>query len=210
MNTFLSIFYCTLISITCVYVTPGDTTNEWKLLTQNERLKVYTRITTKSPIKEVKIVGTIAANRESLIKALNEVEKYKIWIYKCLESERLYEVNPDEYFYYTLTDLPFPLDDRDLVVHSRQWFDQEGNWISRSSALPTYIPECDHAVRVKMFESRWKIKSLGKKECHIDYFIGMDPGINLPPWIINLGITIGPIRTFEDLEKRSIELMKGG
>ena len=109
-------------------------------------MDIYTR-KTDTALKEVKAVGTMDADLTSIITALNDVEAYTDWVYNCVESEQFAVVNKDEFHYYVKTHLPFPLFDRDLVVDTKQWIDNEGYWYSNSIAKPKMKPEKSRDVR---------------------------------------------------------------
>lgn len=181
--------------------------NEWKLVTSSDKMDIYTRKTT-TVLKEVKAVGTMDADLTSVITALNNVEEYTEWIYNCTESERFDVVDKTEFHYYVRTHIPFPLYDRDLVVNTKQWIDEEGYWYSYSTCKPQLKPEKSRIVRIKNFYSIWKIKSTGVHAVKFEYVLSIDPGGILPAWLINIGIKKAPVTTIEALEKRAIKLME--
>lgn len=186
---------------------PFQNDDGWKIIQSTDKYKIYTRKTDKSKIKEVRAEGILSCNIESIIEALNDVEKYTEWIYKCIKSYQFAIINKDEYHYYVYTDVPFPFADRDLVVHTNQWIDQNEYWHSESIAKPKMIQKTQGVVRIKTHRTKWKIKENSSNSIKFEYNISTDPSGLLPAWIINLAVTKGPIKTIQSLEKRSIYLM---
>jgi len=151
-----------MIAFTAFYSTTLPAQNEslkgWVLQEEKTNLKVYTRPDERSGIKEVRIIATIKTTIPSLMAALNDVDGYTEWVYKCEQPKKLTVNSPQDFYYYTKTDLPFPVADRDLVVHSKQWKDaQTGVVYSRSVASPNYISKEKDVVRIQTFESFWHI-----------------------------------------------------
>ncbi len=183
--------------------------NKWKLVRSTGKMDIYTR-KTDTALKEVKAVGTMDADLTSIITALNDVEAYTDWVYNCVESEQFEVVSEDEFHYYVKTHLPFPFFDRDLVVNTRQWIDNEGYWYSNSIAKPKMKPEKSRVVRIQHFYSLWKIKSISVTSVKFEYILSVNSGGILPAWIINIGIKKAPLSTIEALEKRAKELRERG
>ncbi|HHB51827.1 MAG TPA: hypothetical protein ENK75_02100 [Saprospiraceae bacterium] len=181
--------------------------DKWEPEYISEKIKVYSKKSEDSNLKDIKISGVILANLESVINALNDVETYPKWVNSCVNSYQFNKINDSEYYYYTRTKLPFHLSDRDLVVHTTQFESGNGVWHSISRARPSMIKENYNVVRIKYFASEWKIKKETQNSVKFEYRISMDPGGYLPVWIVNIAKTQAAQTTIRQLEKRSIELM---
>jgi hypothetical protein len=95
--------------------------------------------------------------------------------------------------------MPFPASDRDLVVHTTQWYDDAGVFYSVSKAAPNKLDVERNMVRVNNFESQWKIQEIAPEKIKIEYVLSTDPGGFIPNWMINMGISIGPKKTMKAL-----------
>ena len=175
---------------------------DWELTTEKEGIQVFTRFSETSNFKEVRIKLTIANDMNKLIAFLNDVPKYKSWVYKCIAAEELGREDAQNYTYYVETDMPFPLQNRDLVVKSKSWKDPvTGIVMSKSVAAQDVMPKKNGIVRIPAYESSWRIEPLGPNKTFIDYKVKTDPGGSLPAWIVNMGVTIGPVKTMQALRK---------
>lgn len=172
----------------------------WTLVTDKDNILVYTRRSSDSSVKEVKVHFEVKASLQVFKQFLDYAPAYTQWVYKCSESRRLRTVNRDEFYYYVRTDFPFPVSDRDLVVHARNWVDaRTGIAYAHSVAAPREVPAKDDCVRITHFESHWTIKPINNTELAVTYEVKTSPGGSIPDWVTNLGITTGPTRTMQAL-----------
>lgn len=201
--TFLVLFIFSLMAINAQSTQDGA----WSLVKENGKTRVYTRSNKDSKIKEVRIRTQMNVDFEHFIKVLSDVPKYNKWVYKGRNAKLLDQINDNEMYYFMESDFPFPLSDRDMVIHSRQWRDPVSKtYNSKSVAVPHYLPKDKKMVRLPMLEAYWKISPRPNGGIEIDYQALADPGGNLPAWLINLAITQGPIKTMEQLEALALEV----
>ena len=178
---------------------PGSTVPDWQLHTEDDGIKVYTRIQQNERFKEVRIKLEIQAPIDKVRKVLNDVPSYSNWVYKCINPKRLETISSRAFYYYVETDMPFPISNRDLIVFSQMEEDQDTQGIiSNSVGVSDYIPEKEDIVRIPFFQSQWKIFPIENGKLAIDYQVKTDPGGNIPPWLINWAVTIGPMQTMKD------------
>jgi len=175
--------------------------SEWKLVTEEGNIRVFTRKSIQSDFKEVRILATMDVEFGAFIDALNDVAAYEQWVYKCKNPKKINLVNSSELYYYVQTDLPFPLSDRDLVVHSRQWVSEDGmSYHTHSIAVPNVLEERKGIVRIQSYESFWDVTQDEYGTLSIDYRVIADPGGYLPAWMVNMAVTQGPLETMKNLE----------
>ncbi|MCB0603126.1 MAG: hypothetical protein KDC28_17935 [Saprospiraceae bacterium] len=170
------------------------------MVTSDKDMMVYTRLTPSSSIKELRIDFEMTGTVAGVMEVLDDVEGYSHWVYKCEEPERITTISGQEFYYYVQTDMPFPASDRDLIIRSRHQIDPAtGIYRAHSLAAPAYLPDREGMVRVRNFESYWTVKPAGTGRVSIDYRVRTDPGGSIPAWIINLGISVGPVKTMDQL-----------
>ncbi len=178
----------------------GASESAWELVKEQGLTKVYTRSREDIKIKEVRISTIIKTSMEKFLKVLNDVPNYSDWVFRCEKAKRLLTISDHEFYYYTTSNLPFPISDRDMVIHSRQWTDPLTKTVySESVADPNYIPHKDDYVRVPFLKSAWVIHPMEDGTLKVNYSISTDPGGSLPAWLVNMAITQGPIKTMEQL-----------
>ena len=175
----------------------GPKSEDWQLVKEKGNLKIYTRKSVHSDIKELRIITTMKASIEDFVDALNDADSYKVWVYKCESSKLVEKVSDSELYYQVETDFPFPMSDRDLVAYTKQEFDEHGVFYSNTIATPNKQPKEKGVVRINLFESHWKVIPQNDGSVYIDYNSKVDPAGNIPQWIVNLGLTVGPVKSME-------------
>ncbi|MBX2892285.1 MAG: hypothetical protein KF734_15265 [Saprospiraceae bacterium] len=173
---------------------------DWIFKSEKDGVKVYYRKT--SDVYEIKMLTTMKATLSGAVQLLNEVDNYPVWGYKISEAKLLQQVNEREFYYYSKLDFPWPLSDRDIVVHSKMEQDSTTKKItSTGHAKPSRIPEQKGVVRIKTTTTRWTITPSTSGQINIEYYIHSNPGGNIPDWLVNMAIDMGPRETLNGMRK---------
>ena len=177
---------------------------DWKIVVDDGDLKVYKRTSSHSSFKEIKATYIIAAPMQEIVDALNDIDKYTDWVYKCKDAKRVKNISDSKFIYYTHSDLPYPISDRDMVVINEEWYDATAGTIRSFSTIAqdNNPPLKKNVVRIKNFESKWLFKDLGDGRTSIAYEMFLDPGGSLPAWLVNMAVSKGPVKTMKGLEAR--------
>lgn len=179
-----------------------DAQSNWKIVKETEDITVFTRKSDNSKYKEVKITMTIKCTMNELVAALEDVDAHKEWVPYTIDSKMVKKNSESEFYYYVSSDFPFPAKDRDVVIYyEREQAVDSKVVITRSEAAPEVLPTEDGFVRVPMFSSTYVLTPQENGIIDIEYLLKVSPGGKLPAWIINLGVTKGPIKTMESLVK---------
>lgn len=177
----------------------------WKLVKESKDIKVYYRTMPGSEIKEVKIITTFEASLSTIVSVLTNVNDYPKWVYGAMESNVINRISANEMYYYNKLDFPWPLSDRDIVIHTHIKQDPKSKTvISISEANPTLLSTKKDLIRMKEFNSQWTFTLIGNKVLG-EYKFKSNPGGNIPPWMINLALDEGPVRTIENFKKVILE-----
>lgn len=176
--------------------------NKWDIVKQTDDITVYTRKSDNSKYKEVKINMTIQCSMTELVAALEDVDAHKDWVPYTIDSKMVQKDSESKFYYYVSSDFPFPARDRDVVIYYEREQQQDSKIvITRSEAAPEVLPESDKFVRVPVFSSTYVLTPKENGIIDIEYLLKVSPGGKIPAWIINLGVTKGPIKTMESLIK---------
>jgi hypothetical protein len=89
----------------------------WELKSEKNGIKVYFKKTTS--VFEIKLVTSIQSSLSGIIQLFNEVENFPKWGYKVTEAKLLKKVSDNESYYHSKFDFPWPMDDRDVVMHTK-------------------------------------------------------------------------------------------
>ena len=173
-------------------------TNGWVFKNEKEGVKVYYRKT--ADVYELKLITSLKVSLSGLVLLLSEVENYPKWGYKVSESRELKKVSDWEIYYYSKLDFPWPLDDRDIVVHSKMVQDPITRRITATSiADPGYVPVQKGVVRMTNAHTSWTIVPGQGGWAYVEYYIYSDPGGSLPDWLVNMALDVGPRETIKNI-----------
>jgi len=174
--------------------------NEWILKRETKQLKIYTRNITETAIKELRITTQFETSLNSIIALLNDVPANTDWVYSSKAAKITERNAPNDLHYYSVSDFPWPLQDRDLIVHSVIEQDPDSKVITSTSyAAKEKYPLQKGIVRVTIFDSQWIFTPLSDGKVDIEYTVKTDPGGNIPVFLTNMFIDRGPIATMKKM-----------
>ena len=187
----LGLFLCFFLFPALGFAQNGD---GWVFKNEKDGVKVYYKKT--SDVHEIKMVTSMKATLSGIVQLLNEVENYASWGYKISEARLLRRNSDKEFYYYSKIDFPWPLSDRDIIVQAKVEQDSVTKRVtSTSHSKPNYLPENKDVVRIKTTTTRWTVVPGTGGWCYIEYYIYSDPAGNIPDWLVNMAIDVGPLET---------------
>ncbi len=147
-------------------------------------------------IKKVKVETVVVATLSQLITIFKDADNHSNWVFLS-ESAKIVKVIDDyNWKYYNYTDAPWPVSDRDyytrVILHQNKI---DYSVTITSVAIPDYAPEINGCVRISYIESIWVFNPIGNGSVHVSFELEVDPGGNIPAWLINLAVTKGPYNT---------------
>ncbi len=174
--------------------------NPWVLSKQADGISVYLRDTPNSLIKSFKGVVTMPSKLTPLVAVLGDTSAYTTFLHECIYAKPLKTVNNKESYKYLVTNMPWPVKDRDTVVHSILTQNKNSKEVEiRMQAAPEYTAIHKNYVRITKMKGRWLLTPTGKGSVVVAYEMSVDPAGNLPSWLVNvLSIDI-PFNTLKKL-----------
>lgn len=174
---------------------------KWEFWKEKDGVKVYTRLNTGSKIKELKMETVYKGTLSSFVAVIQDLTSYERWVYANKEAEVVNQISATELLYYGLTDFPWPMSDRDYVVHNKIWQNPKSlEFYSLSVAKDGYLPEKSGIVRVSTLEAKWTLTPKRKGEFSVVYTVKSDPEGSIPTWMTNMMLDVGPFKTLKNLE----------
>jgi len=183
--------------------------NEWRLVKESKDIKVYTREVEGSDFLEFRgetvVKGTIAA----LIAILYDTQNCPGWLHECSFGMTLEEVTFEENYIFEIYDLTFPVSDRGVILHSKL------SWYGDSAILETYEVQtfCDGSSRSRCQEVRrlevtpikysrgaYTFKALDENTTEVIWQQHVEPGGNIPTWLVNTMVVDLPYETLLKLQ----------
>lgn len=175
----------------------------WKLSKSKNGINVYTSDVGNSSFKAVKVDCTLPGNYNKLISLLTHVEGFSSWIYNNKRSQLLKKNSQYDFIYYSETSMPFPFDNRDVVIRMQIRTDSLPRFLTiQGSNQKDYLPEVPGRERIPHYKASWKVTMPTASTIHISYLLEVDPGGRLPAWLANSFADKGPYHTFYNLSEK--------
>jgi hypothetical protein len=166
----------------------------WIHKNRKDGIDVYYKRT--SDFHELKLTTSIQSSLSAIIHLLNDTDRYPSWGYKILHSHLVNKISEKESIYRSTIDFPWPLDDRDIVMHSRLTQDEKTKTVySISEAVPKAYPIQNGMVRITTSRTKWTLVPGANGWIYVEYYLYSSPGGNIPDWLVNLAIDVGPRET---------------
>ena len=138
---------CPIFLVFVISTTSGQ--YNWKLSKDKDGIKVYIAENPKSKFKSIKVECTLQGTFDKLIAILTDIEHLKDWVYNTKISYLVKKISPYDLYYYTETHIPWPMSNRDVVVHLKIMKDSLQRFIRITSVSENrFIPEKEDKVRI--------------------------------------------------------------
>jgi hypothetical protein len=201
-------FYKSFFALFALAITATTTSAQadWKLSTDQEGIKIYTSLVPGSKVKAIKVECTLDATASQLVAMVMDVKNSPDWVYRTKSSVLIRQVSPSELYYYSEVNLPWPAANRDFVAHLVVNQDPDTKVVTIDAPVVTgLVPVKKGIVRIDHSNGKWIITPAGNDHVKVEYSIHVDPGGDLPSWLVNMFATEGPLQIFRNLK---LELQK--
>jgi hypothetical protein len=161
---------------------------------------VFRKDSDSSAFKSIMVEGVFEGTWEKLVSILKDINHHSQWVYKSTNAHVVKLYNDSDITYYTVTEVPWPFENRDVVINMKFNEDNSGkvhHIVTNSN--PDELPKKTGLVRVPYFSAVWQVKILDKNRMFINYIVSLNPGGSLPAWLVNTFAVKGPFETFRKL-----------
>ncbi|HSC39439.1 MAG TPA: START domain-containing protein [Chitinophagaceae bacterium] len=198
MNSKTILFSLLFIAACC---RPGYGQEDWSLKSDKDGIAVFTRSFPDSKFKAVKVECTLAASLSQLVAVILDVNTGDQWVYSTKSAYLLRQISASELIYYSEISVPWPASNRDFIAHLSVVQDARTKVVTvYGPTLPDYVPVKKDVVRIVQSEGRWVITPLGPNRIKVEYTLRVDPGGNIPAWLVNMFAAKGPTESFRKLK----------
>lgn len=157
---------------------------EWALQQDDGRIQVFTRPVAGSPFLEVKATALINAPIADIASQMGDGEGCVEWRVMCKSSEVLSVDSDTERKVYMVLDMPWPVADRDMVMHSIADIDTATKTVTvQLQDASSKYPEQDYVRAVS--NGQYQMKALGEEQVEFTYIMHTDLGGDLSADLIN-------------------------
>lgn len=179
---------------------------EWKLRTNKNGIRVYSREVSGSKIHALKVESTFDVPASRLIAVILDIEGATEWLYSTKSCTTLKTVSPSEVYYYSEVRFPWPVSNRDFIAHLKVSQDAGTKTIHvHAENVSEMVPEKKGIVRITQSVGEWTIQPEGKDKVYVQYELRVDPAGSLPAWLVNMLSSKGPYESFLNLKTQLLK-----
>ena len=175
----------------------------WELAKDSEGIQIFTRRVEGSDFKEFRCTTTMDAALTALVAVYQDVDAYAEWMPNTSEV-RMLEVQGDTaHVHYLVNPAPWPVADRDAVYRFRYSQASSSKMVTiEMDGLPDLIPEESGRVRIPRAGGFYRFTPMGDGRVRVVFQLQVEPGGNIPAWLVNWRIVDGPFKTLKRLRER--------
>jgi hypothetical protein len=168
----------------------------WELKRQQNGVRIYLRKTGDSPVLQVRAVKKMKTSLSALVALIKDSRGRQRWIYRNKTAKTLEARGDFEWINYKEMDAPWPVSNRDMIVHSKLTQDPKTYAIRMDAiGLPAFLPEKKGVVRVPKIITSWKFVPQKDGMVEVSFELAIELGGKLPAWLVNTSIDRGPYET---------------
>lgn len=190
----------TLLALSFLLIHNSHSQYNWKLEKNKDGINVYLSDVAGSVFKAVKVECTLKGSYAKLIALLTDLSHFSDWIYHNKTTKLIKKNTPLDFIYYSETSMPWPLSNRDVIIHMRIKTDSLPRFLAISGYdEPDIFPKIPGNVRVPHYKANWKVTMPNAQTIQVSYILEIDPGGSIPAWIANSFADKGPFGTFSNI-----------
>ena len=180
-------------------------TPDWEKLREEEGITTFRKEVPGSPVVAFRGEAVIEDSMARIAGVLEAVSREVEWMADVGESYTVEVKDEADRWEYNRTKTPWPLQDRDFVIHTRISFKREPVpelLIRMNSDENPKKPVQSGVVRGDLIDSSFTLQQLGPKRTRFLCEIHADPKGAIPKWVVNLFQKSWPYDTITGLKKQ--------
>ncbi|MCU1279709.1 MAG: hypothetical protein JWM53_3255 [bacterium] len=178
----------------------------WQFVKQSDGIVVERRIVAGSNLKEFRGSAVVQAPVAAILAVFSDVPHATEWMDSCNGSRTVDDVSDREKVVYNRTHAPWPVADRDAVLHNIVHFDEADRRVELQfwSVQSDKAPPVKGVVRMPFLRGHWKLwPSADGSSTRVEYQVHANPGGALPDWLVNYVSRDLPFKTIEGLRAQT-------
>jgi len=198
-----------IFSFWVAFLSPAFAWSEsWEKIREEEGISTFRKEIAGSPVVAFRGEAVIEDSMARVAGVLEAVEREIEWMADVGESYNLEVKDEADRWEYNRTKTPWPLQDRDFVIHTRISFKRDPLpelLIRMSSEENPKKPRISGVVRGNLIDSSFTLQQLEPKKTRFVCEIHADPKGGIPKWVVNLFQKSWPYDTISGLRKQLLK-----
>jgi hypothetical protein len=175
-----------LFMVICLATFSGRCQVNWQLAKEQEGIKIFLKNAEGSGIKMMRVECELPARHEAVLALLLDIPASEKWIPQTKTWRYLRRPSLSECYYYSELRMPWPVSNRDYVVHLKAWQQPASKVVTvDADVVGGEVPEKEGIVRVLTSTVKWVLHPTQNGHTKLVYQLFTDPGGLLPSWVVN-------------------------
>lgn len=182
--------------------------DDWKLGTDKDGIKVYTRKSEQGKIRTSRAEMFLPITVDQAITVISDFSAYAGWFPSCKDAKVLKRMGDGDFMAILIYKTPWPFPNMDCV--ERLTIEKHGGRDTsfvHVKATPTYVPETKGIVRVKEMQASWQVIPMNGGTYVINEYY-TDMGGIIPAWLANTQAVEIPFNIFSGMKQRVNDLYR--
>ena len=161
---------------------------DWKFIRSKDDIRVYSKSTEKSKIKELRADGEVKASIGKVLALLRNVENAINWVPDLAQRSYLKTISDTEAILFDVTKMPWPVANRELILHYKLEFGKNEKQLVLSFESTDAVEKSvqDGNVRAQVFTGKIFFTPLKDNSTWLEMYLHIDPKGEIPTWLVNL------------------------
>ena len=172
--------------------------DDWNEATYDKEndIRIFTRHVEGSDTLAFKAITHVTGRLTAGVALLQDAQRTKDWVFNCKIMEEIELISDTQGIYYMITNMPWPVKDRDSITETRVSQDQESLVVRVDmKARNDVFPSNDDFIRIKEMSGYWLFTPIEGNQIEVVYEAHADPGGGLPSWLVNSFLVDAPLNT---------------
>lgn len=175
----------------------------WNLEHDKNGIQIYTKDIAGSDFKAFRGKTIINSDLINVIAHQVNIESMSEWLQDCSKSELISQLNGQEIYIYQRTSAPWPVSDRDYVLHMKITQDPEDYSVLITFEASSEFSKSDvDCVQVTQLTGYWRFTPIEENKVLVEYETAADPAGQIPSWLANSFVVDQPLGTLKNIKKR--------
>ncbi len=167
---------------------------EWNLVKKRNGITVYTREVEGSDFLAFRGEAVVEGSVDALVAILYDTPNAPAWIHDCSFGMTLEEMSFEENYIFQIYDLPFPVSNRQVILHSQLTYNQEGARLDTKEAN-SFCENSDNSrcqkvkdedlIEITRSRGYYLFTRTGEKGTKVIWQQHIEPGGSIPDWLAN-------------------------
>lgn len=172
--------------------------DDWDEATYDKKddIRVYTRHVDGSDTLAFKAITHVSGSLTAGVALLQDAPRTKDWVFNCKIMEEIELISETQGIYYMITNMPWPVKDRDSITETRVSQDKDTLAVRVDmKARNDVFPSNDDFIRIREMNGYWLFTPKEGNQIEVIYEAHADPGGGLPSWLVNSFLVDAPLNT---------------